>query len=552
MAEERVQKLLGHLAANPAQCPMLAANETNATPQVMSAGMFNPPTDAQIIEHMKNMETLRMSLEDRTQRTKLNEIVPGPLDDMSEFDMRTELQRAFLYGQNMLLMEKWVKKHGKNIVIPWTMTPRSAMPYQDWLVTIGDAEDATRILMNHPKKSEIYGIAFLGDGVLSTRDNDLWMEQRKHLQEAFLPNQALKQYVFPESLKRAQFASRKRLREMIGPKPSLVVEMNEFLLHEAMAQLQLALIGEKPEDMEKLNVPLRRAHENSLKVAIEPFEQALERRKTARKIILDYSEQVLSHCPQGVLGQRLVDNCPFGKDDPKIKRDTVSTFNFAGYDTTGNLMTWAMYEMSRNTKIQDKVRKEIDALYAELARDNREMNYDDMQKLPYLSRVITETLRLWPSVPNGTFRELERDDVIKGKNGKMVTLPKGTQLNIPVWLLHTSEELWGPTVEEFNPDRDFLPQEVWNGAALAAWNPQSHRYMPFTSAPRDCIGKNFAHMEARLILTELLRNYEFKLAEPTLSASARGRERNEHFLAFNAGTMSPKNGIHLEVRPRNL
>ena len=198
-------------------------------------------------------------------------------------------------------------------------------------VTIGDPDDATRILQNHPKKSEMYGIAFLGDGVLSTRDNDLWMEQRKHLQEAFLPNQALKTQVFPKSLERAKFASRQRMVQILEGKNTGVVEMNEFLLHEAMAQLQLALIGEKPEDMERSNIPLRRAHENSLKATIEPFEQALERRRLARKVILDYSNQVLSHRPQGVLGQRLVDNCPFGKDDPKVKRDTVSTFNFAGY-----------------------------------------------------------------------------------------------------------------------------------------------------------------------------------------------------------------------------
>jgi hypothetical protein len=57
-------------------------------------------------------------------------------------------------------------------------------------------------------------------------------------------------------------------------------------------------------------------------------------------------------------------------------------------------------------------------------------------------------------------------------------------------------------------------------------------------------------MEARLILMELLRNYRFTLAEPTLSASNHGRERNDNFLASNNGTMSPKNGIHLNVIPR--
>jgi hypothetical protein len=44
--------------------------------------------------------------------------------------------------------------------------------------------------------------------------------------------------------------------------------------------------------------------------------------------------------------------------------------------------------------------------------------------MTFLTRVITETLRLWPSVPNGTFRETEFDDVITGRDGKPVTIPK--------------------------------------------------------------------------------------------------------------------------------
>jgi len=67
--------------------------------------------------------------------------------------------------------------------------------------------------------------------------------------------------------------------------------------------------------------------------------------------------------------------------------------------------------------------------------------------------------------------------MVKGRGGKLVELPKGTLINTQIWLMHMNPKLWGPTVEDFNPDREFLPEEVWHGKALAAYNPSSHRYM---------------------------------------------------------------------------
>ena len=55
----------------------------------------------------------------------------------------------------------------------------------------------------------------------------------------------------------------------------------------------------------------------------------------------------------------------------------------------------------------------------------REMIYEDCAKLPYLTKCCMETLRLWTAVPNGTFRELQFDDEVRGPGGEMVTLKKG-------------------------------------------------------------------------------------------------------------------------------
>ena len=52
-----------------------------------------------------------------------------------------------------------------------------------------------------------------------------------------------------------------------------------------------------------------------------------------------------------------------------------------------------------------------------------------------------ETLRLWPAVPNGTFRELQYDDYIIGSDGEEVRLPKGTYVQINNWCRHRSKDI---------------------------------------------------------------------------------------------------------------
>jgi cytochrome P450 len=78
---------------------------------------------------------------------------------------------------------------------------------------------------------------FLGDGVLSTTDNAMWREQRMHFTEAFLPQASLAK-LFPINVRRAEKSMLRLPRNPGGA----VVDMNEFLLHEAMAQLQVRCV----------------------------------------------------------------------------------------------------------------------------------------------------------------------------------------------------------------------------------------------------------------------------------------------------------------------
>jgi len=179
------------------------------------------------------------------------------------------------------------------------------------------------------------------------------------------------------------------------------------------------------------------------------------------------------------------------------------------------------------------------------------LQYSDLKRLKFLTRCIHETLRLFPSVPNGTFRQLQYDDQIKGRDGKMVTLPKGTHINISVWNLHNNDRLWGKDVGEFNPDREFLPEEIFYNDGLRASNPESYRYSPFTIQPRACIGQPFASMEARVILAHMLHTFNIELEGDTKRVAESGKDREYETNFFqNNGTMSPKRGVYVKLAPR--
>ncbi|EFN67218.1 Cytochrome P450 4g15 [Camponotus floridanus] len=113
--------------------------------------------------------------------------------------------------------------------------------------------------------------------------------------------------------------------------------------------------------------------------------------------------------------------------------------------------------------------------------------------MKYLERVILESLRLFPPVPL-IARKLNEDvQIITGN----YILPKSATILIPPFAVHRLEEYYpNPTV--FNPD-NFLPEKMQ----------QRHYYafIPFSAGPRSCVGRKFAMLKLKVLLSTILRNY---------------------------------------------
>jgi cytochrome P450 family 4 len=224
-------------------------------------------------------------------------------------------------------------------------------------------------------------------------------------------------------------------------------------------------------------------------------------------------------------------------------------FSFAGHDTTGNILSFLMYEISNNPELHYTLQTEIDLFWR--MQKERPISYEDFKRLPFMTRCINETLRLWSPIPNGTFRELIEDDYIIGIADTKVFVPKGTYIQIPNWSRHRNPLLWGNDAHIFNPNREFKADEIWNNTVINSYNPSSKRFSPFTYGPRDCIGKNFSQIEMRIILLHLFKHYTFSLTEKQMNTY------NQEDLGLNQFTLGPrdiydynKNGLYVKVKKR--
>ena len=178
-----------------------------------------------------------------------------------------------------------------------------------------------------------------------------------------------------------------------------------------------------------------------------------------------------------------------GMTDAEL-RNEVALLIFAGHETTATTLTWAFYLLSQHPEAEAK-------LHAELATvlGGRTPTLADLPNLPYNRMVIEETMRLYPPAW-GVSRKSVAADVIGGYQ-----LPANASLTLPITTLH-HDPRWWEQPERFDPER-FTPERSANRHKFA--------YLPFGAGPRQCIGNNFALMEAQLVLATVAQRYQLRL-----------------------------------------
>ncbi|KAH7923089.1 cytochrome P450 [Leucogyrophana mollusca] len=170
----------------------------------------------------------------------------------------------------------------------------------------------------------------------------------------------------------------------------------------------------------------------------------------------------------------------------------------AGSDTTSNSSCAITYHLAHNPRVQEKLQKELDEALG--SEDERVSTFEQVKRLPYLEAVINEGLRVHSTSSLG----LPRLAPEGGLTVNGVHFPQGTVLSVPSYTIHRNKEVWGEDTEAFRPERWF---ECDHAAVQKTFN-------PFSFGPRGCVGRNLASMELLIIISSILRRYEFVLAEP--------------------------------------
>ncbi len=167
-------------------------------------------------------------------------------------------------------------------------------------------------------------------------------------------------------------------------------------------------------------------------------------------------------------------------------RDELITLMVAGLETTGTTMTWAFYWIYYVPQVREKLLRELDTL---------DESPDPMSvfRLPYLSAVCNETLRIYPVGMFTTPRIVQEPAELLGH-----ILEPGTIISACIYLNHHREDLY-PDSKQFKPER-FLEREF-----------SPYEFIPFGGGVRACIGQALAMFEIKLVLATILSRYQLSL-----------------------------------------
>jgi cytochrome P450 len=367
---------------------------------------------------------------------------------------------------------------------------------------------------------------FLGKGLLTTH-GEPWRTQRRLIQKGFDRKQlealsAIMQDSLAESLRDFD----KQVRG--GP-----VDIYPQLMKMTFAMVARSLFGAKlrDEDIDIVSHTICTVQEFIVRQTLQPYlnpwfevsgdlRKHEEMRARADSILMEYIKTRRQQPPGNDLLQTLMDarySDGEGMSDELVLSESMQLL-VAGHETSSNALSWLLYLLSTRPDCLERVRQEFDSILGDAP-----LTYTDVPKFEFTTQVIQEALRLYPP-----FWMIDRMAVADDRVGD-IAIPAGSMVIVYVYGAHHAPRYW-ENPESFDPERFTKVNEKLH---------PPFTYLPFGGGPRGCIGGNYAMLQILMILSAVLRNYDFELT-PGQQIEARPmvilRPKNGIRMSFTAAT----------------
>ena len=365
---------------------------------------------------------------------------------------------------------------------------------------------------------------FLGKGLLTTH-GEAWKTQRRLIQKGFDRRllDALST-IMQDSLAES-------LREFDSQIQAGAVDIYPHLMKMTFAMVARSLFGAKlkDEDINLVSDTICTVQEFIVRQTIQPYlnpwfaasgelRRHEEMRARADSVLMAYIQQRRHQEPGQDLLQTLMDarySDGEGMSDELVLSESMQLL-VAGHETSSNSLSWLLYLLSSRPECLEQVRQEFDSVLGDAP-----LNHADLPRLEFTTQVIQEGLRLYPP-----FWMIDRMAVEDDRVGD-VAIPRGSTVIVYVYGAHHAPRYW-ENPESFDPRRFVKGHEKLR---------QPFTYLPFGGGPRVCIGNHYAMLQVLMILSHVVRKYDFELVP--------GQTITERAMVI----LRPKHGIRMTFTP---
>ncbi|MHA5047802.1 cytochrome P450 [Streptomyces sp. SD15] len=255
----------------------------------------------------------------------------------------------------------------------------------------------------------------------------------------------------------------------------------------------------------KLPLPANRAHERHVARLRALIDQAIDHHRAQLAVAAPVAAAPPAGCPAHNGVGRTSEQAPGGglfstlltADDPETGplshqqlQDEAITLLTGAIETTGTTLAWALYEISRNPRIEQRLHEELST-----ACGDRPLTQEDLPSLPYMRSVLKETMRMYgPAwlVTRTTTRPVTLDGY---------PIPEGADVVYSPYVHQHDPEVYADPAA-FDPDR-------WESERAKDLNRSS--FLAFGDGRRKCIGEEFAWTELLIILATVLQRWRLTL-----------------------------------------